>query len=189
MSTSGTLGFINKNIYKGVYNHSDSYPSGLGQDVVNFCRSVKNWKTFKKNYEKIRFVDGDYTPTTQEIEENKRYANITVGEQKLTDMYCLLRNLQGSPTLEAINKGSITLLLDRSNFIKNSLSCEYGYVINLDVNGLFICVGFQREPTKGNPFGETINENEFYPLKIVRRYPLDDIPEDWDKNIEGDEEE
>lgn len=36
MGTRGLLGFIINGVRRGSYNHWDSYPSGLGLDVVRF---------------------------------------------------------------------------------------------------------------------------------------------------------
>lgn len=36
MGTRGIVGFIQKGVYKGCYNHYDSYPSGLGDAIILF---------------------------------------------------------------------------------------------------------------------------------------------------------
>jgi len=36
MGTRGILGFITKGVRKGIYNHFDSYPSGLGDAIIKF---------------------------------------------------------------------------------------------------------------------------------------------------------
>lgn len=36
MGTRGKIGFVQKGVRKGVYNHFDSYPSGLGDDIIKF---------------------------------------------------------------------------------------------------------------------------------------------------------
>lgn len=180
MSTRGTIGFIHNNNYKAVYNHSDSYPSGLGDEVVKFCKKVIYWPLFITNFERVRFVDGDYVPTPKEIEENKKWANLSVSEKKYEDLYCLLRGLQGSPTLNAIYAGEVTLLKDSSDFIKDGLFCEFGYVLNLDALTLEFYSGFQKEPQPGNRFGET-TENSYYACKLVGSFPLTEIPENWEE--------
>lgn len=40
MGTRGLLGLIIKGKRHGAYNHFDSYPSGLGQDIVAFLLSL-----------------------------------------------------------------------------------------------------------------------------------------------------
>jgi hypothetical protein len=36
MGTRGIIGFIQKVVYRGAYNHFDSYPSGLGDAIIKF---------------------------------------------------------------------------------------------------------------------------------------------------------
>jgi hypothetical protein len=36
MGTRGIIGFIQKGVYRGAYNHFDSYPSGLGDAIIKF---------------------------------------------------------------------------------------------------------------------------------------------------------
>ncbi len=46
MGTRGVIIFRKDGIEKGVYNHWDSYPSGLGEDVVNMIKDVDGDKVF-----------------------------------------------------------------------------------------------------------------------------------------------
>lgn len=40
MGTRGLIGFIIKGVRKAAYNNNDSYPSGLGNDIVRFISSL-----------------------------------------------------------------------------------------------------------------------------------------------------
>ena len=40
MSTRGAYGFYKNGVDKITYNHYDSYFSGLGEEIVNFCRNT-----------------------------------------------------------------------------------------------------------------------------------------------------
>jgi hypothetical protein len=42
MGTCGLLGFIIKGKTNGSYNHFDSYPTGLGLDIIEFILSLSN---------------------------------------------------------------------------------------------------------------------------------------------------
>ena len=50
MGTRGYIVYIHKGKYYGVYNHYDSYPEGLG---INLVESLVNFKTNKKNIEEL----------------------------------------------------------------------------------------------------------------------------------------
>lgn len=40
MGTSGLFGFVYNGKYYVVYNHYDSYPDGLGQDIINEIKKM-----------------------------------------------------------------------------------------------------------------------------------------------------
>jgi hypothetical protein len=84
-------------------------------------------------------------------------------------------------------QGDLTPYLDKKcymindeDFIKDSLFCEYGYIINLDENVLEFYLGFQKTPTKDNRYGtEVIDKDyEYYPCKNVLNIPLNEITVD-----------
>ena len=181
MGTRGSIGVIYKKEYKGTYNHFDSYPSGLGIEVVDFCNMVtkeNGWDTFKENFSKIEFINDKKPPTPEQIEMYKEYADLNVSNQSYEDWYCLLRNVQGAESFQEIYKGKLFHLSDGSNFIKNSLFCEYAYIINLDDMKIEFYQGFQKESQKGNRFGET-PDDEYYPCKLVTSCSLEYIPTSW----------
>lgn len=60
------------------------------------------------------------------------------------------------------------------NFIKNSLFCEYAYIINLDNMTLEFYNGFQKKPQIGNRFGSNLKDG-YYPCRLVCIFNLTDI--------------
>jgi hypothetical protein len=66
-------------------------------------------------------------------------------------------------------------MTDSNNFIRDSLFCEYAYIINLDTNCLEFWVGFQKEPCENNRYGSRLEDgyDDYYPCKMVSYYPLD----------------
>lgn len=68
-------------------------------------------------------------------------------------------------------------MVDANGFIKDSLFCEYGYVINLDKNVLEFWVGFQHKPQEGNRYGtESIyDDKEYYPCKLLLELPFGEL--------------
>ena len=59
------------------------------------------------------------------------------------DWYCLLRHAQGDLN---VYKNGLRYMIDNHDFIKDSLFCEYAYIINLDTKRLEFYVGFQKTP-------------------------------------------
>ena len=65
-------------------------------------------------------------------------------------------------------------MIDSQNFIKNSLFCEWGYIINLDDNTLEIWKGFQQKSQKNNRYGCEKWEG-YYPCKNIKKIKLEEI--------------
>ena len=140
MGTRGLYGFRKNGVDKTTYNHFDSYPDGLGADVINFIKkhSIDELKQF---YDRIQMVQKLATPTKEEIKTcvDAGLCDLSVSKQSTNDWYCLLRNVQGD--LEALYNSPVAYMIDNSDFIKDSLFCEYAYIINLDINALEFYVG------------------------------------------------
>lgn len=62
MGTRGLYGFRKNGVDKTTYNHFDSYPDGLGADVVNFIKK-HSIDELKKFYDRIQMVQNDTSPT------------------------------------------------------------------------------------------------------------------------------
>ena len=181
MSTRGLYGIRKNGIDKCTYNHSDSYPSWLGRRVLKFCAN-NTVDDLKKFFDKIELVDESIKPTEEQIKKcvDAGYYNRTVSTQSVDDWYCLLRNLQGNfdeyQDLIDNDKEKTIFMTDGISFIKDSLFCEYAYIINLDDEVLEFYKGFQKEAQKGNRYGET-EEDGYYPCKLVFTISLDKIIE------------
>lgn len=185
MSTSGSVGIIAKGKYTGFYNHCDSYPGGMGENVVSFIKTINKtktgWARLKRNIAKLEEIKKGQKPTPEQIEAYKEYADLSVSNQSYEDWYCLLRNIQGLPTLIEIMKGKLKHGFLYNDFIKDSVFCEYAYVINLDDNTIEFYKGFQTEPQEGNRFGVVPRKegDEYYPCKMVGKCSLKKIPLKW----------
>lgn len=172
MGTRGLLGIRKNGEDKATYNHFDSYPSYLGKNTLEFIAEHKS--ELNKLYDNIVLVDNNSEPTDEQVKECEKYTDLSVSEQSTKDWYCLLRNSQGdlTPYLNGLR-----YMIDNKNFIKDSLFCEYAYIINLDDNVLEFWIGFQKTPTENNRYGVE-KEDGYYPCKNVLNIPLDEIKAD-----------
>lgn len=192
MGTRGSYGFRKNGVDKLTYNHFDSYPSWLGRTVIEFCKN-NTIDEMNEVYDNIFMVDRNSIPTELQIKEciENGFADFSVSTQKNTDWYCLLRNCQGNlECLKNIKPNSFAYMINNSDFIKDSLWCEYAYIINLDDEVLEFYKGFQKEPQEENRYGTEKNDG-YYPCKLCLTVPLNEI-EDIDKIIEmmeSDEED
>lgn len=176
MSTRGISGFKFKDKYYLAYNHCDSYPSGLGEELLKFVHHVEDYDKLKTHVEQLIPVKNSDKPTQEDIERYKSlgYLNPSVSNQTENEWYCLLRNVQYSEWLYEVYMGNLKHFLDDYNFVCDSLFCEYGYIIDLDKMTLNCYKGFQEEPYLENEFGQEKNGN-YYPIKLYAQIPIQDI--------------
>lgn len=176
MSTRGVYGFRKDGVDKLTYNHFDSYPSGLGADILKFLKNTTP-EMLEKYFNSIVMVHADDAPDEEQREVLSKYytayVNGATDIADIDDWYCLLYRLQGD--LEAcaglVDKSVPVFMIDSHGFIKESLICEYGYVINLDEQVLEFWKGFQMKPWKDNRYG-TEEKNGYYPCKLITKIPL-----------------
>lgn len=135
MGTRGLFGFFYKGKYYVIYNHWDSYPSGLGADVVKELKNAIKDGGLERWIElliQIKVVDESIPPTVEDIKKLAAYTNLKVSRQSTADWYCLLRDCQGSIN-EVLSSGYLLNHVD-----EKGIPCweEYAYIVNFDTNKL-----------------------------------------------------
>lgn len=193
MGTRGFVGFVADEKETYVYNHFDSYPSGLGIDVLEFARTVNTWDVpdpwavVKSQASRLKHIDETVPPTEEDIRALAPWTNLSVSERSTSDWYCLTRETQG-------NIGAILASGYASNdphFPYDSLFCEWGYLLDLDRGVLEVYEGFQDKPHSAGRFAEraalslevaNIAEarNGYGPVALVATFNLTDVPSDAD---------
>lgn len=153
MGTRGAWGFIHNGVERLTYNHFDSYPSGLGEDLLAWAREA-DWDKVRQQVLDLHIVDENGTPSAEErLALAEHHENVSSG----TDWYSLLRGLQGNPqgTLDA---GYMT---DGHTFPLESLFCEWAYIFDLDANTLDVYRGFNKSlPSAGRWAGRPTAEED-----------------------------
>lgn len=188
MGTRGAILIAKDKKIKGFYNHYDSYPSGLGEEVISMIQKIdkkKQWEQLKINVDKLKVVKEGTKPSKELQERYKKYSNLNVSERSLEDWYCLLRELQGTKYIEEICAGNVEHMNDGgADFVKDSLFCEYAYLIDLDKMVLELYVGFQNSPQKGNRFGVKGDKRKdsYFPCAKLGEIPLDGISKNKEAN-------
>ena len=145
MSTRGYYGIKKKGELKGAYNHFDSYPSGLGQDLVKTINKIKKedrLRVLSETFDYIQLIDSNIEPTQEQIEACKKANVIDLGVSNRSekDWYCLLRKTQGDLSIY-INK-VIPYMENGNAFIDDELFCEWAYIINLDTQKFEVIYGW-----------------------------------------------
>lgn len=155
MGTRGALGIIVNETEKIAYNHFDSYPSGLGVEVLKWIRGVtegNRWNEVRGLAEALRVIDDDTPATPGQILELRAYTNWHVNQYSMAgppgdslptedvEWYNLLHATQGDLEMTL----ACGYLLDGHTFPLDSLFCEWGYIIDLDASVLEVYRGFQK---------------------------------------------
>lgn len=132
MGTRGLMAFTVDGETKAGYVHFDSYPSGLGADVLEWLHETLNEQTGKAltQARNLVVVNDETTPTAEQIEALKRYSNTNVSTKQLDEWYVLLRETQGNPalTLEAGHMYGVS----RVEPYRLGWGHEYLYVVDFD---------------------------------------------------------
>lgn len=172
MGTRGAYGFHKGGRDKITYNHFDSYPTGLGADVAEFIKNHTD-EELNEIFDRIILVKSGDAPSKEQIHECFEYYQCEVPMQLPDEWYSLLQDAQGD--LEAHARG-LRYMIDNADFLRDSLFCEWGYVINLDKGVLEVYRGFQKAPSKNryyNPFGKY----GYYNCALIREVPFATIRE------------
>lgn len=181
MGTRGFVGFIDDDGNEKItYNHWDSYPSGLGSDVLTWLRTKveREPATLRKQVGNLRMVQHDTPVTDEDLATLKRFHNGDVSTGDEREWYALLRNTQGDPAL-ILEAG---VAEDASGFPSDSLFCEWGYLIDLEQDRFEVYRGFQEQVHDEGRFADRFVEEErrgprqYYPVRLVASWPLDALP-------------
>ncbi len=182
MGTRGILGFRIGGKDKLTYNHNDSYPGGLGSDVVKAVLKMKRmgWAAVKGKAKAIRLVTDKKPPTPADVQKCKFVSDLSVSSGATKEWYCLLRGIQGN----LLGYLQLGLMEDSHKFIADSLSCEWGYIINLDSMMLEVYKGFQSSPhNKGRYAHLEKVDNDYYPCALLLEIDLDAVDSEFDRML------
>lgn len=166
------------------YGQWDGYPSGQGIRILNFLRSPESVEDLKGNLKRTRFVDAEKDKKwLEEYDKNapewSNEPDNRTDEQKHWWETYMIRDLgAGILTNIANSEDEEILLIDRSSFASDSLFCEWAYVVDFDSGVFEVYVGFQEHPHEDGRFCKMPpGENGYHPIKLVKTYQLDNLPD------------
>lgn len=192
MGTRGLYGVVVNGEVKASYNHFDSYPSGLGVDIVKFVQGIEDVSDVIEQAQNLTLVNEREEPTPIQVQKitGQAQPDAEVGG----DWYGWLRDVQGD-LAENLRIGFMT---DGVSFGQDSLFCEWGYLVNLDDETVEVYLGFQKEPhTEGrwSDYDPTADEsvayrvNHYYGIKRIAVIPFAELTEEVMIELETVEEE
>lgn len=136
---------LNKKFKVAQYGQWDGYLDGQGKIVVNFIANEMNLSRFKRALSECRFVS---QKESEAIWNAGGHAKEALSRDRGADILQMIQD--GTyQVYKGIEEGRITikgkpvrLLCDQKVFAKESLLCEYAYVLDLDKEILEVYKGF-----------------------------------------------
>jgi len=183
MATSGAWGFIRNGVEKITYNHSDSYPSGLGVTIMEFVAETPIERMIEVADE-IILVSNEKRPTPEQIEKCRKWLDEGVSERRPEDWYCLLRGSQGEP--KAHLEDGLRYMIDNHTFLESSLFCEWAYLINLDTKRLEVYKGYNKSPDAPGRYAHKRAEDDrkYWGVVLIDEVPIELIQKMKAQDIE-----
>ena len=165
------------------YGQWDGYPSGNGVKVLSFLADM-DVERFKEMLNLVRFAteeDGKEVESFyQSIGVEDDWMNVHQAA-KFKQRYPLLSRDVGADILsEVYTLTEPTFLINNVDFVKDSLFCEWAYLIDLDKGKLEVYTGCSTEPPFGGRFvdgpSKSVDGTTYYPVNMLKEYDLTALP-------------
>lgn len=164
------------------YGQWDGYPEGQGATILEFLSNT-NLSDFKNKLKNVRFQNEN------DIQEKKNFLK-SIGSEDgwvtseqsnlLHEKYPFDNRDIAGKIFSMVMESELDeiVLVDSSDFVNDSLFCEWAYVVDLDKNVLEVYEGFQQSPlTESDRFYSDGNKKEeYYPVKMIKSYSLSELP-------------
>lgn len=173
--------------YKGGYRVAqygqwDGYPSGQGYTVLRFLQ-IADLDAFRTQVLKTKWIsskEGRDLLIAYGADPDGDLVSVEIVNRIRKDHPELSRDT-GAGILELVlnSKADPILLNDSLDFAADSLFCEWAYVIDLDANTFEVYKGFNEHPlAETDRFHDLKRDetSEYYPVKMVHKWPLDSLP-------------
>lgn len=179
------------------YGQWDGYPSGQGATVLAFLRDEMDRARFEAAVGAVRAItEAEWKALWVECGADPE-SDLVSGQVSNTfqQRYPWLDRDCGADVLKIVQEADGDLALKLSvDFAKDSLFCEWAYVVDLDRNVLEVYHGFNTEPLgeADRFFSDGYQRKEYFPVRLLKSYSLDALPTDGEFFAdfrEDDEEE
>lgn len=150
------------------YGQFDGYPSVGGVECLEFLRSFDK-EVFKSKVRASRFFTNEALTLIYEQCGNS---------EKFLKEYPQFDRSLGRDILKLIETSPDGILLKNDlDFAKDSLFCEWAYVIDLDNDVLEVYTGFNKDPlSESERFYSPDSENGYYPIRLVEKFDINNLP-------------
>jgi len=130
MPTQGVLGFYLEGRWYVMFNQFDSYPRGLGNNILKDLKKSHHNGSFKKWKNQVpflKFIDPNVKPTPEEILKYAPYTNLKHHSRSTEDWACVL--YKAKTLSNCLRAGCMINHIDAEGKPKWE---QYAYIINFD---------------------------------------------------------
>jgi hypothetical protein len=172
------------------YGQWDGYPSGQGVVALAFAHTLKD-PAVRENFERklrqcVWITDEQLSETYEQCGAPRGATMIGMDiANRHTERFPHLSRDTGAKIFDLVADSRVGLaLVDQHEFARDSLFCEYAYVLDLDANVLEAYQGFNTVQTP--PAGrfaflddggkDSYGGDKYYPVRLVGSWDLADLP-------------
>ncbi len=186
MGTRHLICVVSNGEYKvAQYGQWDGYPSGQGSSILRFLQSDQ-LVAFKENLPKCSWISEEdiakyWSEFGVNISENSSVSYEIYN--KFSERHPQLSRDTGADVLKVIASAPNGVKLRNDyDFSRDSLFCEWAYVIDFDKNTFEVYQGFNEKPLdKSERFYSEVlvkysSNNTYYPVKLLTSFDLSNLP-------------
>lgn len=173
------------------YGQFDGYPESLGATLLHFISKTSNVEALKSVLPKMRLwnendqkqeleflqsidCENSWMDKGQKLQYQKRYP------LRFLEVYGKLKEGKLLELLLKFNRLEEIVTTDSYEFAKDSLYCDWAYIIDFDKNAFEVYKGFNTSGiTEQDRFFPLYEQgNDYYPVKIIQSFLLDGLPDE-----------
>lgn len=159
------------------YGQWDGYPAGQGLVVLAFLTDMDRTK-FEASVRACVWADQAYIDAMNDDCDIPRDAELVSYEKMAQqgEKYPHMCRDTGAGILTLVAQSDGLTLHNEIDFAKQSLFCEWAYVIDLDINSFEVYKGFNTSSVVEGRFVGPVEANGYGPVTMLKPYSLDSLP-------------
>ena len=181
----------NQEVKVASYGQYDGFPDSLGVKLLKFFSNPENTENLKEILPKVRLWNDKDQKQQDEFLASIGCTNGILNDKqkeefkkkypfRYRERYGRLREGQILEVLLELGHLDKLATTDAYDFASDSLFCEWAYVIDYDKNSFEVYKGLNTLGiSKEDRFFPLYDgKNDYYPVKILASFPLDDLPDE-----------
>jgi hypothetical protein len=161
----------------------DGYPSGQGIGILESLRN-SNLQKLRENVSSLESIsEGEIRNLWEGLgADDSGFVTLDISKKFQETYPHLHRNCGGSDIIPLIESGNVKSVFLDTEFPKDSLFCEWCYVVDFDKNTFEVYKGFNTEPLNEgerffvDPSSLKERDTKYYPVKLLASFDLSNLP-------------